>query len=231
MYTKEIGVFICTSFVVISVVAFKPLGMGDRLSLISKIDFSSAKILPMLSANIQTIDNEVLVAQRVDLEKMINESMNYSYPNIKVGFTDKTIDSFFKLSKAEVEAKILASVPKRLQENAKKYLRAVLILSEKYQVDPIWVFSIMWTESHFKFSAESSVGAQGLMQIMPTTHSFIYQKVKLNGKTLEADLPGFNMSDFFPYKVPAIEYQVHMRGITFMPQLLIIWVLVGRENA
>ena len=36
-----------------------------------------------------------------------------------------------------------------------------------YKVDPVLVFSVMKTESHFRHSTVSSAGALGLMQLMP----------------------------------------------------------------
>ncbi|MBR2520419.1 MAG: lytic transglycosylase domain-containing protein [Selenomonadaceae bacterium] len=47
--------------------------------------------------------------------------------------------------------------------------RAILYASSEYQVDPILITAIMEAESNFDFHARSSVGAIGLMQLMPET--------------------------------------------------------------
>jgi len=49
--------------------------------------------------------------------------------------------------------------------------------SEKYQVDPFWVISVMWVESHFDQFANSSVNAKGLMQVLPLTGLYISKKL------------------------------------------------------
>ena len=46
----------------------------------------------------------------------------------------------------------------------------------EYGVDPYLVFAIIRAESKFESSAESSVGAKGLMQIMPDTARWIASK-------------------------------------------------------
>jgi soluble lytic murein transglycosylase len=61
-------------------------------------------------------------------------------------------------------------------KNAEKYLSVVLEASELMQVDPFWMLSIVWTESHFNPHAESVVKAKGLMQLMPRTANFLYSK-------------------------------------------------------
>jgi soluble lytic murein transglycosylase len=135
---------------------------------------------------------------------------------------------FFKLySKSQAEERILRTIPRRLSKNASKYLRAVLILCEKHQVDPFWVFSVMWTESHFHFESRSIVGARGLMQIMPGTKKFIYRNVKRRGDILAIESSNFNLNEYFPYKVPLIQYKIHQSkllnielGIIYLKSLL-----------
>lgn len=54
-----------------------------------------------------------------------------------------------------------------------EYTEYVDKYSEEYQVDKVLVYSIINTESHFDPNAVSSVGAIGLMQIMPDTFDWL----------------------------------------------------------
>lgn len=54
-----------------------------------------------------------------------------------------------------------------------EYTEFVDKYSEEYQVDKVLVYSIINTESHFDPNAVSSVGAIGLMQIMPDTFTWL----------------------------------------------------------
>ena len=70
-------------------------------------------------------------------------------------------------------------------------------MSSKYQVDPFWVTSVVWTESHFRNSATSHVGAQGLMQVMPATGKWLQSLMteELSGKKFPLGLrdPALNI--------------------------------------
>ena len=52
-------------------------------------------------------------------------------------------------------------------KTADRIYKTVVYYSREYNVDPVLVFSVMKTESHFKHSTVSSAGAKGLMQLMP----------------------------------------------------------------
>ncbi len=55
----------------------------------------------------------------------------------------------------------------------------------EYQLQPAFVTAIIRNESSFRPRAESSVGARGLMQLMPDTAEWIAQKTKTNGYAFE----------------------------------------------
>jgi soluble lytic murein transglycosylase len=54
-----------------------------------------------------------------------------------------------------------------------KYEEYVIKYSNEYEIDPRYIFAIIYTESHFNANAESDVGARGLMQIMPDAFDWI----------------------------------------------------------
>ena len=56
----------------------------------------------------------------------------------------------------------------------------VLAMADEYDVDPYLVFAIIRAESNFQTKAQSSVGARGLMQIMPETAEWIAVQMKMS---------------------------------------------------
>ena len=51
-------------------------------------------------------------------------------------------------------------------------------------IDPAWVYGLIRQESRFAMGAQSSVGAQGLMQVMPATAREIAGKIGMNSEEL-----------------------------------------------
>lgn len=74
-----------------------------------------------------------------------------------------------EIGQDELHEMIFNSAPRRLQEGLEKYIDIAFHYAELYQLDPFWVLSIMWVESHFNPTIKSPVKASGLMQIMPAT--------------------------------------------------------------
>ncbi len=60
-----------------------------------------------------------------------------------------------------------------------KYQSTIVEYAAKYGLDPYLVCGVIHTESKFDAEAESSVGAVGLMQVMPATGQWIAQKMDL----------------------------------------------------
>ena len=61
-----------------------------------------------------------------------------------------------------------------------KYKEQVIKYSEEYKLQPFLVLSVIKTESNFNLNAISNKGAVGLMQILPSTASFIAEKTGTN---------------------------------------------------
>ena len=70
-------------------------------------------------------------------------------------------------------------------KTADRIYKTVVYYSREYNVDPVLVFSVMKTESHFKHSTVSSAGAKGLMQLMP----FNFKEFKVEN-SIEGNIKG-----------------------------------------
>jgi len=103
-------------------------------------------------------------------------STYYSFDGLDLAF-----DSSLKLkrsnefSRDEFQEVLLSSLSDKTKENLKPFLPSILTLSEDYQVDPLWIISIIMVESNFQTKAISPKNARGLMQIKPDTALHLYQ--------------------------------------------------------
>jgi soluble lytic murein transglycosylase len=80
-------------------------------------------------------------------------------------------------------------IKQKKNESLDSILRIHFETAHKYQVDPFWALAVTWTESHFRKDVVSSVGATGLMQIMPDTAEFLKNKVpEINQKYADKNL-------------------------------------------
>ncbi|ULJ61561.1 lytic transglycosylase domain-containing protein [Wielerella bovis] len=64
------------------------------------------------------------------------------------------------------------------------YRDLVVSYSQQHGVDPAWVYGLIRQESRFVIGAQSSAGAQGLMQVMPATAREIARKIGMNSSDL-----------------------------------------------
>jgi len=111
----------------------------------------------------------------------------YRFKSDSLGFFIGDISFFANNTYDEAEARIVELFPGKIQKKVKKVIRPVLVLCEKHQLDPFWVLSVMWTESHFKHEVTSKKGARGLMQLMPQTYMEILSEMRQKGIFLESD--------------------------------------------
>lgn len=133
----------------------------------------------------------------VEIDDSLEKLPTYRFDYTSTGFALKNLQFLSSLPFEAAEEKLLNSLPKNLQKRAKHYIKPILRLSEVHQVDPIWVMSVMWTESHFKPRAQSHVGARGLMQVMPETRKYVYKKYRKSGKFLVVEKDNFKMDEYF----------------------------------
>lgn len=106
---------------------------------------------------------------------------NYQFTNVRRSFNGKVDMSLLSTTHASLlKDLLLESIPSGMKKSATNNIDAILLFSEKYNLDPIWVLSIIWVESHFKENAKSRVGARGLMQIMPKTGVYLNGLMGMN---------------------------------------------------
>jgi hypothetical protein len=117
----------------------------------------------------------------------MKRNKSYRFRGNALGFFVGDLSLFTTSSTEEAETRLVQVFPEKLQGKVQKVIRPVLTLCEKHEVDPFWVLSVMWTESHFRFKATSKKGAQGLMQVMPETYGHLLAQMKTKGMKLESD--------------------------------------------
>ena len=159
-------------------------------------------------------------------DSVVNAETAYRFDYTSTGFHLKSLDFISHYQSEKLEKRFLNSLPKNLQARAAQYIRPILLLSQVHQIDPVWVMSVMWTESHFKPQARSHVGASGLMQVMPETRKYVYNKYRREGKFLVVEQDHFNIGDFFQ-KLPRGQEQIFKMklvnmeiGILYLKRLL-----------
>lgn len=95
--------------------------------------------------------------------------------------------------KQTVNTSNIVSVIKRydyklLGEQPQNIANYIIKNAQKYNVDPVLATALIMTESAFDTTAVSNVGAIGLMQLLPTTASFIARECNVPVSNATADL-------------------------------------------
>lgn len=70
-------------------------------------------------------------------------------------------------------------LPKKYKSKAREITKAIISESKKHEIDPLFVMSIIITESSFNPEARGSAGEIGLMQLMPDTGKDVAKKLKI----------------------------------------------------
>lgn len=76
------------------------------------------------------------------------------------------------------------NLPAKYKKEARTIAKTLIQVSEKNNMDPIFVLAVMQTESSFNPKAEGTSGEIGLMQLMPSTAEWIAKinNIKYKGK-------------------------------------------------
>lgn len=207
------------------IVCLFAISSAVKLNNIKKV----SPLVKILKANKRTIQNPLPLVENlkeVSIPKVEEIFQYYSFEYTSLGFGLKNLNLLEEKPRFEAEKMLFEIVPNYLKERAKKYIRPVLILSEKHQIDPLWVLSIMWTESHFVYTAKSHVGATGLMQLMPDTKSFLLNSFKQNGEQLAIEEENFSIGDYF-HQIENDQHKIYTKklinieiGIIYLKRLL-----------
>jgi soluble lytic murein transglycosylase len=134
---------------------------------------------------------------------------------------------FAHSDKKELEIKILQALPTRYHQAAQALVTPILMLAEKYELDPFWILSIIWTESDFKQNAISRVGALGFMQLMPKTQRYLIQLMRnKNIATLNSQLSDRDLEFMAQKKLTARQKAIYRwnidnieRGVFYLKRL------------
>ncbi len=153
---------------------------------------------------------------------------SYRFRGNALGFFVGDLSLFTTSSTEEAESRVVQVFPVKLQSKVQKVIRPVLTLCEKHEVDPFWVLSVMWTESHFKFKATSKKGAQGLMQVMPETYAHLMTQMKEQNIALESDRGEDYLATIYPEAYNEMGYHLLVKklrnlevGIFYLKTLLV----------
>lgn len=103
---------------------------------------------------------------------------SYNFKDTSPFFKRLHLGYLSSIDKKTLEDALIDHMEHPIDKRAKKYISSLLHFAEQRQLDPLWVISIAWTESHFNPKAQSYVKAQGLMQIMPKTGVFLHKLLK-----------------------------------------------------
>ena len=212
------------------------LSILGLITIIVQPKFFESKISAISEFRVQSIKNTIskyldekpitLTGTKVRLSlESINE--NYSFKHTSLGFYTKNLKFIEKTSKESAEQSILKLLPKNLKLKAKHYIKSILKISERHQVDPLWVISVMWTESHFQPFVSSHVGAHGLMQLMPNTRKFMYRTFRKKGSFLVVEEDKFLMKEYFDLPITQKSFNKYVKklvnielGVIYLKRLL-----------
>jgi len=101
---------------------------------------------------------------------------------LTVAFTATLLMEAYLVRQEEIHA----AEQKAIDENYPLDFREpILRISGEYNLSPALVAAVVRNESSFRPAAESSVGARGLMQVMPDTAKWIAGKLRMDNYSLE----------------------------------------------
>ena len=98
--------------------------------------------------------------------KNINKIHKVKIHKVKKNTNDKKI-KFLTLKLKKIQNKNLEGI------NDKQIIKYIINISKKNNISPFLIFSIIKTESNFRFNVTSYTNAKGLMQIEPLTYKII----------------------------------------------------------
>lgn len=85
-------------------------------------------------------------------------------------------------SRQELISAINFLAPHISHQERYEIVQSVALITERFRLDPLFIFAVMYEESRFRRGSVSEKGAQGLMQIMPATGEYV-EAVLLNRRS------------------------------------------------
>lgn len=77
---------------------------------------------------------------------------------------------------------VQSKLPVKYKKKAKEITKSIIQESKKFQIDPLFVVSLIFTESSFDPEARGLAGEIGLMQLMPTTGKEVAKRINVSWK-------------------------------------------------
>jgi hypothetical protein len=130
--------------------------------------------LKNLTATTATVGQEVAKTPEIDSHDFFHLKRSFHQSAFKKGLA---LHRLREIEKKSLNRLLLNAAPPKLRPSMRKYINWSLEIAADFQIDPLWMLSIMWTESHFRHDALSPAGARGLMQVIPETLHFARQQI------------------------------------------------------
>ena len=112
----------------------------------------------------------------------------HSLPTITKVEVEALEDVHKDLSIAQIEAVFREHLSAKQAKKIHLIAKQLLQLSAKYQISPSIILAIIQSESSFRFTAVSNVGAMGLMQVLPGTAKYIAKREHIKSYKKAEDL-------------------------------------------
>ena len=137
----------------------------------------------------QDADGNVLLTNQVDKQrKPLRQDRKQYHRLVKVTwYPDTNVHSYRNWGKTEVAVKASAS------KNRNAFDDTIRLAAQQYELDFGLIKAVIHTESGFDPKARSGPGAQGLMQLMPTTAQWVSDKLGVPYRAEAVNDPEQNM--------------------------------------
>lgn len=143
------------------------------------IHYTAILLFTTLTANASIVSlPPINESSRINQAKEILGSKNY-----KKGAASKAKDK--KYINLRIYHLLNARLPKKYKNKAQSLTKKIIQLSEKNNLDPIFILAIIKTESSYNPDAIGTSGEVGLMQLMPDTAEWLATKFNMKFKSVK----------------------------------------------
>ncbi|MBN8536180.1 MAG: lytic transglycosylase domain-containing protein [Deltaproteobacteria bacterium] len=127
-----------------------------------------------------------LISNMFDKKLFIDEKSRKNHAKEVLG------NSYHKSSASKLEGEkffhiylfdiVQSKLPIKYKQKAKEITKSIIQESKKFQIDPLFVVSLIFAESSFNPEARGLAGEIGLMQLMPTTGKEVAKRINVSWK-------------------------------------------------